>query len=95
MHKFLGGAEGRTDARRQNPAGETHLPPHPRDSAKEPGPRGYAFEKNRKTNPLAASPVKPPWAPEEAAPILASAAVRLLAPGTRDRIKYLIFGTQD
>ncbi len=70
MNKFPRGAEGQTDARRQNPAGKSPLPSHPWVSAKEPGQGGYPFVSTRKTDSLAASAVKSPQAPEEPPPIL-------------------------
>jgi hypothetical protein len=49
-HKISRGAEGRTGARRQNPAGETLLLAHPWGSAKEREHIGYAFLSIRETN---------------------------------------------
>jgi len=55
----------------------------PWDSAKERGPKGYAFINTQKADFLAVCIVKSPWAQEAPPPILASAAVRASAPGTK------------
>jgi hypothetical protein len=59
---------------------------NPRDSARERGPQGYAFVNTREAYFLAVGIVKSPCAQEASPPILASAAVRASAPGTRDRL---------
>jgi len=64
---------------------------YPWDSAKERGPKGYAFVNTQKADSLALGIVKSPWAQEAPLPILASAAVRASAPGTRVRRAQRIF----
>jgi len=56
---------------------------YPWDSAKERGPKGYAFVNTQKADFLAIGIVRSPLAQEEPPPILASAAVRASAPGTK------------
>ena len=58
----------------------------PWDSAKERGHKSYAFVNIQKADFLAVCIVKSPWAQEAPPHILASAAVRTSAPGTRVRL---------
>ncbi len=88
------GAEARIDGRRQNPAGKSLPCPRSRGSAKEHGPKGKAFVNTQKVALLAGGIVGSPWAQEAPPPILASAAVRASAPGTRFLLCQLAPGPQ-